>query len=350
MLLKSILLATSGGVTELPATRSLTNGVLLMNRRHLFAMLGGAMVAGHSMAAERPHIGFVSGGDSKGAEGFVAALRDGLASEGYREPDTLTLDLLYADYSLERVPALVAEIERRGAELIVTHAAATTIVVKAKRKAPVVYEFSADPIAAGIARDLAHPLFNATGVTLLKAELNGKRLEFLHEIGPEIRRVAVIANPLHAGEESERMDLAAEAEQLGIHLSFFPTPNRAELDRALDTIAADPPQAIVAFSEGFVVENRQTIINFAMSRRLPVVSGWAVMAKSGALFTYGPRLVESYRRPAYYVGRILRGAKPSELPIERPTVLELVINLNSAKTLGMTVPQSILVRADEVIE
>ena len=128
------------------------------------------------------------------------------------------------------------------------------------------------------------------------------------------------------------------------------TPNRAELDRALDIIASDPPQAIVAFSEGFVIENRHTIINFAMSRRLPVVSGWAVMAMSGALFTYGPRLVESYRRTAYYVGRILKGSKPSELPIERPTVLELVVNLNSAKTLGISVPRSILALADEVIE
>jgi ABC-type uncharacterized transport system substrate-binding protein len=321
-----------------------------MNRRHLLAMLGGTTVAGHGMAAERRHIGFVSGGDSKGAEEFVAALRDGLASQGYREPETLTLDLLYADYSLERIPALVAEIERRGAELIVTHAAATTIVVKAERKAPVVYEFSADTIATGLATDLAHPLFNATGVTLLKAELNSKRLDFLHEIEPEIGRVAVIANPLHAGEESERADLAAQAAQLGIRLTFLSTANRAELDRALDIIAADPPQAIVAFSEGFVIENRHTIINFAMSRRLPVVSGWAVMAESGALFAYGPRLVESYRRSAYYVGRILRGSKPSELPIERPTVLELVVNLNSAKTLGITVPRSVLALADEVIE
>lgn len=197
---------------------------------------------------------------------------------------------------------------------------------------------------------MAHPLFNATGVTLMKAELNGKRVEFLHEIMPEARRVAVIANPLHAGEEGERADLEAEAEQLGIHITFFATPNRAELDRALSAIAADPPQAIVAFSEGFVVENRENIINFAMSRRLPVVSGWAVMAKSGALFTYGPRLVESYRRTAYFAGRILRGTKPEELPIEQPTMFELVINRNSAKTLGLTIPATLFARADEVIE
>jgi putative ABC transport system substrate-binding protein len=324
-----------------------------VGRRDLLAMLGGAMVAMRAAAAEGAapaRIGFVSGNDEGGAVNFVAALRDGLAAEGYREPDTLNLDLLYADNALERVPALVAELERRRVELIVTHAAATPIVVKAERKVPVVYEFSADPVATGIAADLAHPLFNATGITLMRAELNGKRLELLHEIAPEVRRVAVIANPLHAGEAREQADLEAKAEQLGIHISFFATPNRGELDRALDAIRADPPQALVAFSEGFVVENRDTIISFAMSRRLPVVSGWAVMAKSGALFTYGPRLVESYRRAAYFVGRILKGAKPAELPIEQPTVLELVINLKSAKALGLGIPPTVLTRADEVIE
>ena len=305
-----------------------------MRRRHLLAMLAGARVAlriATARGTEPAHIGFVSGGDKRGAAGFVAALRDGLAAEGYREPDTLSLDLLYADYSLDRVPALVAELERRRVALIVTHAAATPVVVKGKRTVPAVYEFSVDPVPTGIARDLAHPLFNATGVTLMKAELNGKRVQFLHEMVPEARRVAVIANPLHAGEEGERADLEAEAEQLGIHLSFFATPNSAELDRAFGAIAADPPQAIVASSEGFILENREDIINFAMNRRLPVVSGWAVMAKSGALLTYGPRLVESYRRTAYFAGRILRGAKPAELPIEQPTVFELVINLNSAR-------------------
>jgi putative ABC transport system substrate-binding protein len=325
-----------------------------MRRRDLIAMLGGAMAAGPALAASAgaaaAHIGLVSGGDERGAANFVAALRDGLAAEGYREPDTLILDRRYADYSLERVPALVAELEQRRVELIVTHAAATPIVVKLERTVPVVYEFSADPVATGIAQDLAHPLFGATGITLMRAELNGKRLELLHEIAPRLQRVAVIANPLHAGEEREQADLEAEAKQLGIHISFFATPDRAALDRALEAIGADPPEALVAFSEGFVVENRETIINFAMTRQLPVVSGWAVMAKSGALFTYGPRLVESYRRTAYFAARILRGAKPAELPIEQPAVLDLVINLKTAKALGLAVPQSVLARADEVIE
>jgi len=324
-----------------------------MLRREVIAFISGAMVARRFSApksAAPVRVGFVSGGDEKGATAFVAALRDGLAAEGYHEPDTLSLECLYADYSLERVPALVAELERRHVELIVTHAAATSIVVKGYRTVPVVYEFSADPVATGIATDLAHPLFNATGVTLMKAELNTKRLEFLHEFAPEVHRVAVITNPLHAGEEREREDLGAQAEQLGIHVAFFSTPNRAELDRALDAIAAAPPQALIAFSEGFVVENRETIISFAMKHRLPLVSGWAVMAKSGALLTYGPRLVESYRRTAYFVGRILKGTKPGDLPIEQPTRFELVVNRKTADALGLTIPPLILARVDEVIE
>jgi ABC-type uncharacterized transport system substrate-binding protein len=324
-----------------------------MKRRDLFAVLGGAMVAlraSAAVSAEAARVGFVSGGDEEGAVDFVAALRDGLAAEGYREPGTLSLECLYANYSLDRVPALVAELERRHVELIVTHAAATSIVVKGYRTVPVVYEFSADPVATGIAEDLAHPLFNATGVTLMKAELNSKRLEFLHEFAPEAHQVAVITNPLHAGEEREREELGAQAEQLGIHLAFFSTPNRAELDRALDAIAAAPPEALIAFSEGFVVENRDTIINFAMSHRLPLISGWAVMAKSGALLTYGPRLGESYRRTAYFVGRILKGTKPADLPIEQPTRFELIVNRKTADALGLTIPPSILARVDEVIE
>ncbi len=328
-----------------------------MRRRQILALLGGAAMASSSamraaaaQGAGPARVGFISGGDQAAAADFLNALRDGLAEHGFVEPRTLKMDLLFADYALERVPGLIAELERRRVDVIVTHAAATPIVVKGQRTIPVVYEFSADPVTTGIAADLAHPLFNATGITLMRSELNSKRLELLHEIAPEMRRVAVIANPLHPGEELERADLQAKARQLGIAISFFPTPNRRELDSALGTIATNPPQALVLFSDGFVVENREYIINFAMSRHLPVVSGWAVMAKSGALCTYGPRLVESYRRAAYFVDRILKGAKPAELPIEQPTVLELVINLNSAKTLGLTIPPTVLARADEVIE
>src|SRR5690348_4942937 len=173
-----------------------------------------------SGAGRMARVGFISGGDEKGAADFIAAVRDGLEREGYREPGTLKLELLYANWALDLVPELVAEVERRKVDLIITHAAATPIVVKGYRTVPVVYEFSADPVATGIAMDLAHPLFDATGITLMRAELNAKRVEFLHEIDPSIRRVMVIANPLHPGEERERQDLEAEAERLGIQIGF----------------------------------------------------------------------------------------------------------------------------------
>jgi ABC-type uncharacterized transport system substrate-binding protein len=148
----------------------------------------------------------------------------------------------------------------------------------------------------------------------------------------------------------EREDFESKGKELGIAVSFFPTANRAELDQALSRLTDESPQALVAFSDAFIVDNKNYVINFAMSRRIPVISGWGVMAKNGALCTYGPRLVESYRRTAYFVDRILKGSKPAELPIERPTVFELVVNLNSAKILGVTIPSSVLVRADRIIE
>ena len=326
-----------------------------MRRREFITVFGSAAIAWPIVARAqkdtRPaYIGFISGLDSAGAAGFIDAFFQGLAALGYVKPSTLKFDALFAGSDLDRIPALVDELERRRVDVIVTHAAATESVVRGHRTIPAVYEFSADPASLGIATDLAHPLFNATGITLMLAELNSKRLELLHKIVPDLRHIAVIANPLHPGVELERRDSENKASQLGIKISFFPTANREELDRAFDAIAADLPQAMLVFSEGFVVENRQYILNFAMSWRIPVVSGWAVMAESGALCTYGPRLVESYRRVAYLVDRVLHGAKPAELPIEQPTVLELVVNLKSAKILGLTIPPPVLVQADTVIE
>jgi putative ABC transport system substrate-binding protein len=256
----------------------------------------------------------------------------------------------FANYKPDQIPSLVQELEQQHVDIIVTHAAATLPVATGQHRVPVVYELSADPPSLGLASDLAHPLHNATGISLMSIEMNGKRLELLHEIAPEISRVAVIANPLHSGMQLERTDFEAKGKQLGIAVSFFSTQNRAELDQALSSLASKAPEALVAFSDAFVVDNKNYIINFAMSRRLPVVSGWAVMAENGALCTYGPRLVESYRRTAYFVDRILKGSTPAELPIERPTVFELVVNLNSAKTLGITVPSTVLARADRIIE
>jgi putative tryptophan/tyrosine transport system substrate-binding protein len=326
-----------------------------VRRREFITLIGGVVTAlpinlRAAQASGSAHIGFISGLDQSAAGDFLHALRDGLAARGYTEPSTLKMEERFADYKPDRIPFLIQELEQLRVDIIVTHAAATLPVAMSQHRVPVVYELSADPPSLGLAADLAHPLHNATGISLMSIEMNGKRLELLHEIAPQITRVAVIANPLHSGMQLERADFETKGKELGIDVLFFSTPNRADLDQALNKLATETPQALVAFSDAFIVDNKNYIINFAMSRRLPVISGWAVMAENGALCTYGPRLVESYRRTAYFVDRILKGSTPAELPIERPTIFELVVNLNSAKTLGIAIPSTVLARADRVIE
>jgi len=175
-------------------------------------------------------------------------------------------------------------------------------------------------------------------------------MDLLRQISPQVRRVAVLANALHPGQHLERDVAEAKARELGIRISMHLARNKAELDGALAAIAADLPDALLVFSDAFVVEHRRAILDFALARRLPVVSGWSVMADDGALCTYGPRLVESYRRVGYFVDRIARGARPADLPIEQPAVFELVINRTSARRLGLAIPQAVLARADRIVE
>ena len=319
-------------------------------RRVCLSLAGLALANGGARAASTVRLGFVSGVNRAAAATFVEAMLSDLRARGYAGPATLGFAPRYANDDLSRLPRLVQELEAQPVDLIVTHAAATTIVVTGPHTVPVVYEFSADPASAGIASDLAHPLYNATGVSLMLAELNAKRLELLRQIVPQARRLAVLANALHPGQHLERDVSEAKARELGIRVSIHLTRNEAELDAALAAIGADGPDALLVFSDAFVVEHRRAILDFAFSQRLPVVSGWSVMADGGALCTYGPRLVESYRRVGYFVDRIVRGAKPSDLPIEQPTVFELVVNRASARKLGLAIPPALLARADRIVD
>ena len=245
---------------------------------------------------------------------------------------------------------LANELARLPIDVLVTQGYATRTVVKAINSIPIVYVFSADPILAGIARSLARPGGNATGISLLSVELNGKRIELLREMLPQLQRVTVIANPAHSGANFELEACNNAGRQLGIAVRQALVRNPAELEESFAEIAAGKPGAITVVPDGLVIQKRQRIVDFAAGERIPVISGWKIFAESGALCTYGPRLTESYRRAGYYIDRILKGMNPAELPIERPTVFELVVNLKAAKTLDVTLPPSVLARADEVIE
>jgi len=302
-------------------------------------------------AATKPvRIGWLTAQRVASLTPYIEAMRSALADLGYIEGRNLAIEFRYGDDAIERVPALASELVRLPVELIVAQGAAAFEIRDLALPIPVVYSMSADPVSAGFADSLAHPRGNMTGVTLMAVEFSGKRIELLQEIVPDLRSVAILGNPEHPGAHLERAFSEEVARRVGLTIDYLPTPTRDALTSLLNTMAARPPQAISLLADGFAIQNREVIIDFATRHRVPVISGWPVFAQSGAICTYGPRLTESYRRLAYYIDRILKGAKPAELPIERPTKFELVLNQRTARALGLKIPQSLLVRADDIID
>jgi putative tryptophan/tyrosine transport system substrate-binding protein len=322
--------------------------MLDIGRRHFIIQLGGAAAAGAvaplpgklsaQSLAKSVRLGWLTAQREPSLTPFLAALRTAFAQLGYVEGRNLVIEYRYGDDDLTRVPALAAELVRLRVDIVLAQGAAVALIPDLRLPVPVVYVFSGDPVSAGFADSLAHPRGNMTGLTFMAAELNGKRLELLREIVPSLHRVAILANPAHPGEHLERDYTQEYGRQLGLAIDYFPTTSREELERAFATIAKSAPQAISLFADGFAIQYRQSIIDFGMSRGVPVISGWPVFARAGAICTYGPELTSSYQRMAYYVDRILNGTRPSDLPIEQPTKFELVINLKTAKALGLEVP------------
>lgn len=324
----------------------------MKRRRFLTTALAAAVLPSIAVQAtgETYRIGWVTASPRDFSEPLFAAFREGLRDHGYVEGGNLAIQIRDSNGATDRLPAAVQELVAGGVDLIMSVASATRPTVANAGAVPVVYVLSADPVEAGLAQSLARPTGNATGITLMSVELNGKRLELLRQIRPELKRTAIIASPDHAGERFERENSQQTAGQLGIEIDYFPVHDKAELETGLNILRAGQCEAVVAFPDPVTVGNRARIIDTATEKRIPVVSGWALFAQSGALCTYGPKLSESYRRAAYYADRILKGAKPGDLPIERPTALELVVNLKTAETLGIQIPQTVLARATQVID
>lgn len=319
-----------------------------MKRRDLLA----APLLAAAPAAAQPNrpparIGLLTAQRAASMEPFLPTLRAGLAAAGLVEGRNLTLETRFGDDDLSRVPALMEELVRLPVQVLLVQGAAVPVVVRARPPVPVVFVFSGDPVAAGIAQSLTRPPVGFTGLTFMSAELNAKRLELLHDLRPGLRRVAIIANPDHPGETLERAQSFEMADRLGIAVTVHHARSRAELDAAFAAIDAD---ALSVFTDGLMLQNRDAVARFAIARRMPLTAAWRAFAESGALITYGPRLAESYRRFAYFVDRILRGTPPEDLPIERPSVFELAINQRTAAAIGVEIPLSLLARADLVIE
>ncbi len=295
-------------------------------------------------------IGWLTAQQEASLTPYLVAMRQGFSELGYVEGQNLVIDYRFANDQLEQVSKLAAALVKSGVELMVVQGAAVSEVAKQSLPIPIVYVFSGDPTAAGFADSLSRPRGNMTGVTLMAAELNSKRLEILRDIVPGLRRVAIIANPEHHGVNLERANSEETGQRLGIEIRYYPTPSLAQLGAALAAIKDDPVQAISIFSDGFAVQNRKVIFDYAADQRIPVIAAWSVFARSGAICSYGPLQSEQYRRLAGYVDRIAKGAKPSELPIQQPSKFETVVNLRTAKALGLSIPPTLLASADEIIE
>jgi putative tryptophan/tyrosine transport system substrate-binding protein len=279
----------------------------------------------------------------------MASIRLGLSELGYVEGRNIAIEYRYAQGQVDRLPSLAAELVQLQPNVILAIGGDVAPIAKRfNQTIPLVFVSSADPEQLGLVASLSRPGGNATGVTLLQDALASKRLELLREAAPQISRVAFLWNPDHPDNEQREAQRAAQALGVQLHLvevrssDDFESAFRAANNAGIDSL--------------YVVSSRQTVLNikriveFAAQNRLPLAGGWGAWAKEGGLFSYGPDGVNMARRAANYIDRILKGAKPADLPVEQPTKFELIINLKTAKALGLTVPHSLLSRADELID
>lgn len=326
-----------------------------MKRRSMGRWLGAglfAMAAPASAQTERPlRVAWVSV-DQAGAKSPVfAAFRAGMAELGYVEGKNLLLDTWWGDGSAQRLVAQRDDMLRSQPDVIVAQGGvALGPMLDASVTRPLVFSMSGDPVLAKIVAAYGQPGGNRTGITLFAAELIGKRMALLKEIVPALRSIAVVGNPSHPGAPREIEAARVAAAKLGLTQTYFPSQTQAELDGILADIARRRFDAILVLSDGFALNQAQRIAEFSLREKIPVVAGWATFAQRGNLMAYGPEFEDVHRRLASYVDRIRKGAKPGDLPIEQPTKFELVINMKTARALGVTVPQPLLLQADQVIQ
>jgi putative ABC transport system substrate-binding protein len=326
---------------------------MMDRRRFLLTSLAGALAAPIAAGAQRPpqvrRIGYLQADVSGFPGAFYEVLRTGLRGLGYVEGRNVVIEHRLGG-SPARLDELAAELVRLNVEVIVTPGAATAAANRTTDTVPVVFSYSGDPLEAGFVKSLGRPGGNMTGITWLAFELVGKRLELLKEAVPGVSRVAVLANPAHPGEQRELSETRQAARAVGVALQYHQVRATADFHAAFDAIVKDNANALLVFPEGVTMTHRQQMAEFAVKHHLPSVFGWREYVEAGGLMAYGPNRLETAKRLAVFVDKILKGSKPAELPVEQPSKFEFVINLKTAKALGLTIPPSLLARADQVIE
>ncbi|OGA67271.1 MAG: hypothetical protein A3F77_06660 [Betaproteobacteria bacterium RIFCSPLOWO2_12_FULL_67_28] len=326
-----------------------------MNRRDAvlaLVALGAAPLAAEAQPAGKvPRIGFLGNSTAALEANLVGPFREGLRDLGYVEGRNVLIEYRWAEGKYERFPALIGELVALNVDVIVTAGTPATLAVKkATTSVPIVMVAVGDPIGTGIVPSLSQPGGNITGLTSISPELDGKRLELLREVFPDVSHVAVLWNadsPLQF--VGERRTHAA-AEVLHIKVLSLGVRNEEGLEKAFAAIARERPGALLVLADRLFLHHRARIMDFATKHRLPGVHAYRELVEAGGLMSFGPNYAEMHRRAAYFVDRILKGAKSADLPVERPATFELVINLKAAKALKLTIPQAVLLRADDVIQ
>jgi putative ABC transport system substrate-binding protein len=281
----------------------------------------------------------------------VEAFREGLRDLGYVEGRDIVLEFRWAEGKLDRLPELAAELVGLRVDLIHTLSTPAAIAARhATTTIPIVFTGVGDPVGTGVVSSLAHPGGNVTGVSIMATELSGKRLEILREMVPKVSRVAMLWNATNPGMVLRAHEIEAAATKLGVTIQSLGVHDLIAFDHAFASIANGGAGALITLIDPFTRQHRQRIVDFAAQRHLPALYEAREFVESGGLICYGPSLLAIQRRSAAYVDKILKGVKPADLPVEQPTTFELVINLKTAKALGLTIPQSLLLRADEVIQ
>ena len=328
----------------------------LISRRAFVAAVAGGLLSAPLAARAQPagklrRIGFLGNSTAALEANLVQPFRDGLRELGYVEGRDVAIEYRWAEGQYERLPALVAELIALKVEVLVTAGTPAALAVKrATTTIPLVMVAVGDPIGTGLVKSLARPGGNLTGLVSIAPDLEGKRLELLSEIVPKLSSVAFLANPANPFHVTSEKQARAAARSLHLKVEFFPVRAESEFDRAFLAIGSQRPGALVMLADRLFLHHRARIVEFAARNRLPTVYAYTELVEAGGLMSFGPSYPGMHRRAAYFVDRILKGAKPADLPMEQPAKFELLINLKTARALGLVIPQPVLLRADDLIQ
>ena len=324
-----------------------------LRRRDFVTLMGGAALMLPAVRAQQaaPVIGLINGTSAEKYEPQVAAFRQGLKESGFVDGENVTIEYRWAEGDYSRLPSLAADLVKRQVAVIVANTPANIAVKKATDTIPVVFTTASDPVAIGLVTNLNHPGGNVTGITQLNASLGPKRLELAHEMLPAATDLALLVNPNDPARSEKFIgEVRDAATHLGLQLHVLHAGTEADIEAALSGFAQTKAAALVVGADAFFNANAKLLAEASVRHKVPTIYEYTEFTDAGGLMSYGGDIKESYRWAGIYAGRILKGAKPSDLPVQQSTTVELIVNLKTAKMLGITVPLSLLGRADKIIE